>query len=156
MFLVSIGLSSTLSFLLKSPLLSGICTPKRQTLCPSSRPLLDQTWDFPGIFREIFVTNFREVSGQFSGRHSGTPNTTNKGVWRFLTVSRTIFRKTFRSVFRSTSGRTLTVQSLLFCQKKRGFQKKSKETSLKSKRRAPRRRLWRRVGSCRGLAVAGL
>ena len=105
LFLVSTGLSSTLAFLFKRLLLSGICTPKRQTLCPSSRPLRDQAWDFPGLFREIFVTIFREVSGQFSGRHSGTPNTTNKGIWRFLTVSRTIFRTTFRSVFRSTSGR---------------------------------------------------
>ena len=100
-----IGLSSTLSFLFKSPLLSGICTPKRQTHCPSGRPVRDQAWDFPDLFREILMTIFREVSGQFSGRHSGTPNTTNKRVWIFLTVSRTIFRTTFRSVFRSTSGR---------------------------------------------------
>ena len=41
------------------------------------------------------MTIFREVSGQFSGRHSGTPNTTNKGIWRFITFSRTIFWTTF-------------------------------------------------------------
>ena len=105
MFLVSVGISSTLSFLFKSPLLSGIWKPKKQTHCPSGRPVRDQAWDFPGLFPEMFVTIFREVSGQFSGRHSGTPNTANKGVWRLPTVFRTIFRTTFRSVFRSISRR---------------------------------------------------
>ena len=105
LFLVGVGISSTLSFLFASPLLSGICKPKKQTHCPSGRPARDQAWDVPGLLPEIFVTIFREVSRQFSGRHSGTPNTAIKGVWRFLTVFRTIFRTTFRSVFWSTPGR---------------------------------------------------
>ena len=54
-----------------------------------------------GSLAANFTTVFREVCGQFSGRSSGTPNTTNEEVWRFLTI----FRTTFRSVFQSTSGR---------------------------------------------------
>ena len=101
LFLVSVGISSTLSFLFKSPLLSGICKPKKQTHCPSGRLVRDQAWDFPGLFPEVFVTISGKFSGQFSGRHSWTPSTTNKEVWIFLTV----FRTTFRSIFRSTSRR---------------------------------------------------
>ena len=97
LFLVNIWISSTLSFLFNNPLMSGICKPNKQTHCLSSRPV----WGFSGPFSGNFRDSFREVSGQFSRRLSGAPNTTNKGFLRFIAV----FRKIFRSILRSTSGR---------------------------------------------------
>ena len=118
MFLVSIGLSSTLSFLsLKVHSCLASAHPRDRLIAHQADLSVTRPWDFPGLFQEIFVTIFREVSGQFSGRHSGTPNTTNKGLDYFPTIylltfprrfsgrpSRERFPEHFRTNFQASSG----------------------------------------------------
>ena len=127
LFLVSIGISSALSFLFKSPLLSGICTSKRQTHCPSGRPVRDQagifraffgrfSWQFSGRFPDNFPDDIPEhqtlqIKGYgdfllFSGRFSGRPPGAFSGALpdEFPGIFRANFRKVVRILEQTWSG----------------------------------------------------